>query len=775
MPKCDNEVTPQGGRNINKIMLISIVIIVALILVFAVIFIAPQTPENAPPTAIIDSPVNGGLFSVDDEIEFNAASSSDPDNDALSYYWNSNITGDLGSEKVISTKLEPGFHEITLMVIDSEVNENISKVYITIYPLPFVLINSPRASQEYYSTEQIFFNGSKCSSTYSPNLNYIWKSDLDGHLGFSKTLFSSLSIGSHIITLEVDDGLGTCQEQVIIKVLKNTKPIVVIDSPEYNDIFLVSSNIYFDGSGSSDPDEHDLSFNWTSNIDGQFGTEETFYTNLSIGTHIINLEICDGHGCYSETSIVIDINTPPTADAGNDKSVVTGELVVFDGSNSYDPEGDELIYTWVFGDGDKAIGKIANHTYILEGIFNVTLTVNDGKKGVDHDSIEVEVIYVFQGTGVYGYVYDIETSMPMTDIEVDIHGWENDTGDFFQDSTETNESGYYEFHTPAGELHFNCRQDNYYNYHEDIDIPNNVGIKFNIYLKPIPPETAKIFGYVYDDETKEPIEDAEIIIQSDEGHSNHTWSDLDGYYEMNAPAGDFYLSCDIWDSDEDIIYEWYEEEITLTDYQNLRYDIYLIRRIPTDINRTIEFTSWDQITTTDKNTYYSSTTSMREDLDENEDGQVSQSEVESYETSMENSLEYTLTEYNYNTKSMFLVDNIYYNYIPNSITVEIEDAVGPTTSTDPITVIYIMNLRSNQTIPISNTHDFSIYTHYDDSYANYEFWVEFPPLFEMTNYSATENVNVTGSEIVHIDPIEDPDPNDNYHEELVTIEVTRTI
>jgi hypothetical protein len=751
------------------------VIIVTLILIFAVIFIGSQTSDNEPPTAVIDSPNNGQIFSEEDEIEFNAIYSSDPENDDLSFYWNSNISGDLGYDRVVESKLELGFHEITLTVIDSEANENISRVYITVYPLPFVLINSSDSSQDYYSSEEIFFNGSKCSSKYSPNLNYTWRSDIDGVIGSSKIYYNSLSVGSHLITLEVNDGLSTCQEQITITVNKNTNPIAVIDSPKYNDVFIISSQIYFDGSESYDPDDHDLSFNWTSNIEGQIGTEETFYTNLSIGTHIINLKICDGHGCFSETSVVIDINSPPTADAGDDKVAEVGEQIMFDGSNSHDPENDELIYKWDFGDGNKDVGKAVIHSYLIEGIYNVTLTVDDGKKGIDSDSIQVEVIYVFQGTGVFGYVYNLKTQMPIADIELDIHGWEEETNDFFYDNTRTNESGYYEFHTPAGEFYLSSDNDYYYGYNEEIIISNNVGIELDIFLTPKPPETAKIFGYVYDNQTKVTIEDASISIDSDSGYYNFTRTNIDGYYEVNVPADVFNIWCFVWGNDEDITYEDYYVEVTVTDYQNLRYDIYLIRYIPSDLNITIEFANWDQITLTREMVHYSSTSSMREDIDENEDGQVTQPEVESYETYMENEFDFIYTENNYNTQDLFFVDNIFYNYIPNSITIEIEDAIGSTASTEPLTYRLIMNLKSNQTIPVSNIHDFSINVEYDDSQANYEFWVKFPILFEMTNYSATENVNVTGSNVVYIDPCEDLNPNDDYDDELVSIEVTRTI
>ena len=47
--------------------------------------------------------------------------------------------------------------------------------------------------------------------------------------------------------------------------------------------------------------------------------------------------------------------------------------------------------------------------------------MDDGKGGIDNDSIDVEVVYIFKGTGVYGYVYNNKSLKPMKDVEVDIY------------------------------------------------------------------------------------------------------------------------------------------------------------------------------------------------------------------------------------------------------------------------------------------------------------------------------------------------------------------
>ena len=49
----------------------------------------------------------------------------------------------------------------------------------------------------------------------------------------------------------------------------------------------------------------------------------------------------------------------------------------FDGSASYDLDGDPMTYQWDFGDGRRATGAVVSHTYSAPGTFSATLTVRD--------------------------------------------------------------------------------------------------------------------------------------------------------------------------------------------------------------------------------------------------------------------------------------------------------------------------------------------------------------------------------------------------------------
>ncbi len=75
---------------------------------------------NLEPEAIISSPSTQEdvYTSSDPMIVFSANGSSDEDGDRLSYRWESDVQGNLGSEKYFLHKLYPGVHQITLTISD---------------------------------------------------------------------------------------------------------------------------------------------------------------------------------------------------------------------------------------------------------------------------------------------------------------------------------------------------------------------------------------------------------------------------------------------------------------------------------------------------------------------------------------------------------------------------------------------------------------------------------------------------------------------------------
>ncbi|MBU1037172.1 lamin tail domain-containing protein [Patescibacteria group bacterium] len=72
-------------------------------------------------------------------------------------------------------------------------------------------------------------------------------------------------------------------------------------------------------------------------------------------------------------------NQAPIAVAGENIIAEIDELITFDGSASADPDNDELIFNWDFGDSYGATGSIVQHSYSQAGVYTVILSVSDGE------------------------------------------------------------------------------------------------------------------------------------------------------------------------------------------------------------------------------------------------------------------------------------------------------------------------------------------------------------------------------------------------------------
>jgi len=98
-----------------------------------------------------------------------------------------------------------------------------------------------------------------------------------------------------------------------------------------------------------------------------------------------------------------NVNTPPVVNAGPDLIANEGAAVSFDGRASTDADGDPLSYLWNFGDGSTGTGPVVSHTYADNGVYTVTLTVDDGRRdGLRSDTALVTVSNVAPAASLAG-------------------------------------------------------------------------------------------------------------------------------------------------------------------------------------------------------------------------------------------------------------------------------------------------------------------------------------------------------------------------------------
>jgi len=141
-----------------------------------------------------------------------------------------------------------------------------------------------------------------------------------------------------------------------------------------------------DGSASFDIDGAIVSYDWDFG-DGSFGTGVfPTHTYTGAGLYTVLLTVTDDGGTTNTANTTADIsdlvNLPPSADSGGPYSGVVGQPILFDASNTVDPDGDSLIYLWDFGDGSSpplpSHDPMASHTYDTVGEYTAQLAVTDG-------------------------------------------------------------------------------------------------------------------------------------------------------------------------------------------------------------------------------------------------------------------------------------------------------------------------------------------------------------------------------------------------------------
>ena len=173
---------------------------------------------------------------------------------------------------------------------------------------------------------------------------------------------------------------------------------------------------------------------------------------------------------------------------------------------------------------------------------------------------------------VCGYVTDETTGDSIEDAYVHLD-WRDDQVHSNQNYTSTNSSGFYSMNVAAGEIDLYAEADGYFSEHtDDYDIGENETLWINISLYPIPPENSVVCGYVTDETTGAPIENASVGLYWNDGQGHHVWNyistDSSGFYSMNVAAGEINI-----DVEADEYLEVHTESYDIGEYESLEINI----------------------------------------------------------------------------------------------------------------------------------------------------------------------------------------------------------
>jgi len=377
---------------------------------------------NIPPVADAGENITAA---VDSLVTLNGNGSYDPDGEIVEYDWectsHDNITLNLTDPiHPTFTTNETGNYTFSLRVKD---NASAWSQPDTVFV--FVVDNQPPvadAGEDFQAAVDtlIVLNGSNSTDPDGEIVDYAWECTSHDNVTLNLTdpvhpTFTPNATGEYTFQLTVtDEGNLSNTDEVVVTVAGevNLAPVAVIASPVADEEYFDKVATSFDAEGSSDPDGDDtnLTYLWTSDVDGELGTEKTFERTLTAGTHLITLTVTDEANASDVAQVTIDVletpNLPPEAVISSPKdNSTTNKRPTLDGSGSSDPDGDPLNFAWFNGEEQLGEGEMLD-VDLEEGDYSITLWVDDGT-GTDGHNVSAVVNFT------------VEDAAPVTKFSVD--------------------------------------------------------------------------------------------------------------------------------------------------------------------------------------------------------------------------------------------------------------------------------------------------------------------------------------------------------------------
>ncbi len=225
----------------------------------------------------------------------------------------------------------------------------------------------------------VSFDASASSDPDGDGLRYAWEFG-DGAAGEGRTVLHQYpGPGAYSGTLRVADDSGAVDSGAALPfrvVLK--RPPTAHAGPARR--AAPGDRVAFDAAGSQAGDRPIARHLWSfgDGTQGKGVTATHVYAVPGLYTATLRVEDDTAPPCNAGIdTAVIDVNAPPVAVAGHDVRLAVGETVRLDGGSSYDIDGRITDYSWTFGDGQSAAGRMVEHAFDRPGSYSVSLAVRD--------------------------------------------------------------------------------------------------------------------------------------------------------------------------------------------------------------------------------------------------------------------------------------------------------------------------------------------------------------------------------------------------------------
>ena len=175
----------------------------------------------------------------------------------------------------------------------------------------------------------------------------------------------------------------------------DNKPPIVKPGGPYTGV--INYPVPFDGSESYDPDGNIVFYRWNFG-DGtsEILSDTPSHVYSTPGIHNVILTVVDNNRtCTTNTTTVTiygsTFNIIPNPNAGGPYTGKVSDIILLDGSKSYDEDGTIQNYTWIYEDGTTSYEQITTHSFTSSGTFIVTLTVTDNFGGKNSTFTQVTI------------------------------------------------------------------------------------------------------------------------------------------------------------------------------------------------------------------------------------------------------------------------------------------------------------------------------------------------------------------------------------------------
>ena len=315
-------------------------------------------------------------------ITLDAGTTVDDTPDTLTYFWDFG-DGTSGEGKIVKKTYPKGGRYKIKLYVDDNSGSPCNNGTIT----RDIEINSAPVANAGGNIDMCFipnqelkveFNGYRSYDPDGDELAYEWDFG-DGETASGKNVSHIFSkTGDFPVRLTVNDGRGApCSaSKDDVSVRSNRKPVA---DAGRDIVTCTGQTVTFDGSGSQG---EGLKYTWNF-ADGETGKGvKVTHTYSKSGYYTPVLTVDDGKSTrcsVASAAVKVFVNSPPEVTLSNESSVCAGNTVRFDAS-AKDRDGDNLIYTWDFGDGTVIKGGASEtHKYEKGGVYAIKVTVDDGQ------------------------------------------------------------------------------------------------------------------------------------------------------------------------------------------------------------------------------------------------------------------------------------------------------------------------------------------------------------------------------------------------------------